>query len=68
MGSYLHVFLEENNEIEEVTEVSKPKFKVLQAFAHYSGDGQDYIKSKFKRVHECNCYKKGLNRAFHPAS
>lgn len=58
--SYLHVFPEGNNEIEDVIRVDKQKFKVIQAFAHYSGDEQGYIKSKFKRVHECNCYEKNL--------
>lgn len=58
--SYLHVFLDGNNEIENVTRTDDPKFKVIQAFAHYSGDQPDKIKSKFKRVHECRCYEKSL--------
>lgn len=58
--SYLHVFLEGSNEVEKVIRKEEPKFKVIQAFAHYSGEEHDKIKSKFKRVHECCCYEKSI--------
>ncbi|MDZ5712630.1 GNAT family N-acetyltransferase [Jeotgalibacillus haloalkalitolerans] len=58
--SYLHVFAEGKNEVKEVMKADDPKFKIIQAFAHYAGDQQDDIKAKFKRVHECNCYEKNL--------
>ncbi|WP_042221846.1 GNAT family N-acetyltransferase [Oceanobacillus manasiensis] len=60
VNSYLHVFFEGNNEIEKVIKTNESKFKVIQAFAHYSGDDSDHIKSEFKRVHECRCYQKSL--------
>lgn len=59
VSSYLHVILE-GKEVEDVITVEKPSFKVMQAFAHYSGDEKDNIKSKFNRVHECNCYIKNI--------
>ncbi|GAQ17595.1 GNAT family acetyltransferase [Oceanobacillus picturae] len=58
--SYLHVFFEGNNEIKKVIRSNESKFKVIQGFAHYSGDEFENIKSKFKRVHECRCYEKSL--------
>lgn len=59
--SYLHVYLDEDDEIEKVMNVNKTTdFQVIQAFAHYSGFNQENIKSKFDRVHECNCYVKNL--------
>lgn len=57
--SYLHVYLEGNSEIEKVMDIHKhSELQVIQAFAHYSGSEQASIKSKFNRVHECNCYVK----------
>src|SRR5690625_2498244 len=59
--SYLHVYLEGNKEVkEEIRTKEMPGFQVIQAFAHYSGPQQEYVKSKFNRVHECNCYMKNL--------
>lgn len=58
--SYLHVFFEGNNEAEKVIRSHEPQYKVIQGFAHYSGDESENIKSKFKRVHECRCYEKSL--------
>src|SRR5690625_268498 len=59
--SYLHVYLEGGNELEKVTRPNnESEFQIIQAFAHYSGSEQEYVKSKFNRVHECNCYEKNL--------
>jgi|SRR5690625_519011 len=59
--SYLHVYLEGDNEIEKVTKANnESELQVIQAFAHYSGSKQEYVKSTFNRVHECNCYEKKL--------
>ena len=59
--SYLQVYFEGNEEVDGTITVGIPKLKVIQAFAHYIGDEQEYIKSKFKRVHECICFVKKLN-------
>ena len=59
--SYLHVYLEGENELEKVLgENAETEFRVIQAFAHYSGPNQEEVKSRFNRVHECNCYEKNL--------
>lgn len=59
--TYLHVYLEGDNEIKTVTRANnESELQVIQAFAHYSGAEKEYIKSKFNRVHECNCYEKKL--------
>lgn len=59
--TYLHVYLEEDNEIKTVTRANnESELQVIQAFAHYSGAEKEHIKSKFNRVHECNCYEKKL--------
>ncbi|MGP4071073.1 GNAT family N-acetyltransferase [Piscibacillus sp. B03] len=61
VSSYYHVFIGGSQEAEAATTAKIPNFKLLQGFAHYSGDQVDDIKSKFKRVHECRCYEKELN-------
>jgi len=59
--SYLHVYLEGDNEVEKVMRINNQSgLQVIQAFAHYSGSKQEHIKSTFNRIHECNCYKKSL--------
>lgn len=61
VDSYLHVYLEGNNEIDKVLNINdQSEFQVVHAFAHYSGSKQEHVKSKFDRVHECNCYLKIL--------
>ncbi|WP_010095195.1 GNAT family N-acetyltransferase [Ornithinibacillus scapharcae] len=57
--SYLHLFLE-GKEVEDVVRVDSPNLKVVQAFVHYSGDEKDKVRTKYNRVHECNCYEKNL--------
>lgn len=59
--SYLHVYLEGDNEIKKVIRANNDQeFQVIQAFAHYSGTEEKYVRSKFNRVHECNCYEKNF--------
>lgn len=59
--SYLHVYLEGNNEIEKAMKVNnKSEFQVVQAFVHYAGSEQERVKSTFNRVYECNGYGKNL--------
>lgn len=59
--SYFHVYLQGDNELERVMRVdNKSEFRIMQAFAHYSGSEHEYVKSKFNRVHECNCYVKNI--------
>ncbi|MFD2211650.1 GNAT family N-acetyltransferase [Virgibacillus halophilus] len=59
--SYLQVFMAGDKEINKAIKVNDPQLKVIQAFAHYSGeDKEEGVKSNFERVHECNCYEKNL--------
>lgn len=59
--SYLHVYLEGANEVEKIMGTNhESEFQIIQAFAHYSGSEREYVKGKFNRVHECNCYEKKL--------
>ena len=57
--SYLHVFLE-GEEVKDVVKKVDPYFNVGQAFAHYTGNEKEHVKTKFDRVHECFCYEKIL--------
>lgn len=53
---YLHVY----GEYKECNEIGNPKIEGLllcNFFAHYIGKNEDEIRSKFKRVHECNLYE-----------
>lgn len=61
VSSYLQVFLDGEKEIKEVMKVADQDFQVMQAFAHYTGDQKDDVKTRFNRVHECNCYEKVLD-------
>lgn len=59
VDSYLHVYLE-NDEVNESLRSEVARLKPIHAFAHYVGEEKEFVKSKFKRVHECVCYEKML--------
>ncbi|EQB36326.1 hypothetical protein M948_14940 [Virgibacillus sp. CM-4] len=58
--SYLHVYLDQKEELKSVLKSEVPKLYPVQAFAHYLGEDRECVKSKFKRVHECICFVKKL--------
>ncbi|UII57889.1 GNAT family N-acetyltransferase [Cytobacillus spongiae] len=58
--SYLHVFID-GEELSGVMKSDIPHLHPVGAFAHYVGEDNDAIKKKFKRTHECFCYKKKIN-------
>ncbi|MDZ5472400.1 N-acetyltransferase [Bacillus sp. 31A1R] len=58
--SYVHVFIDDGEELKGVLKTEIPKLYPVQAFAHYVGDDKDGMKQKFKRVHECFCFEKQL--------
>ncbi|WP_342540569.1 N-acetyltransferase [Heyndrickxia sp. FSL K6-6286] len=60
VDSYLHVFMDGEQELKGYVQSSFPKLYPVQAFAHYLGEEKEEIKKKFKRVHECVCYEKML--------
>ncbi|HZB97363.1 MAG TPA: GNAT family N-acetyltransferase [Candidatus Sulfotelmatobacter sp.] len=55
--SYLHVYLQGKTEIEGCLHSSIPDLKPVQAFAHYQGKNPDAIRTRFERVHDCNCFR-----------
>jgi ribosomal protein S18 acetylase RimI-like enzyme len=57
--SYLQVFID-GEELSGVIKSGIPKLYPVHTFAHYIGEKQNEIKKKFKRTHECYCYKKRL--------
>lgn len=59
--SYLQVFMDGEEELEDVLKSEVPNLYPVQTFAHYVGEDGEMIKSKFKRVHECICFEKRLN-------
>ncbi|RFB18846.1 N-acetyltransferase [Bacillus sp. HNG] len=56
VDSYLHVYLEGNEELQS----NIPDLIPMHTFAHYVGKNHQMIKGKFSRVHECVCYEKTL--------
>lgn len=60
--SYLHVYLEGRDEMKDALKSEVPGFYPVHAFAHYVGEDMDVIRKRFKRVHECICYEKILNK------
>ncbi|WP_456278916.1 GNAT family N-acetyltransferase [Bacillus sp. AK128] len=60
VDSYLHVYIDGEEEFKGTLQSEFPKFYPVHAFAHYVGDDRDAMKKKFKRVHECFCYEKQL--------
>lgn len=60
VDSYLQVFIDGGDELNEIINCEIPKLYPVQAFAHYVGEDKETIKEKFKRVHDCYCYEKKL--------
>lgn len=50
----------EGEEVQDVVKKVESYFNVGQAFAHYTGDEKENVKTKFDRVHECFCYEKDI--------
>lgn len=55
--SYLHVFLRGSQEIINLTS-NLPGFQPVQAWAHYTGEDEEMIRSAFQRVHRCTGFIK----------
>ncbi|WP_042148864.1 GNAT family N-acetyltransferase [Paucisalibacillus sp. EB02] len=60
VDSYLHVYMEGNEELESRIKSKDPKLLPIQTFAHYVGENKEKMKQKFKRVHDCVCFEKAL--------
>lgn len=55
--NYLHVHVEGKAEIQGAIQSSIPGLIPQAVFAHYVGADGDSIRSRFDRVHDCNCYR-----------
>jgi ribosomal protein S18 acetylase RimI-like enzyme len=55
--SYLHVYLEGREEVEQALQSSLPGLKPVHVFAHYTGTDGDSIRARFDRVHDCTCFR-----------
>lgn len=58
--SYLHVYLDSGDGLNEHIRSEMTNLVPVHVFAHYVGEDKEYINGKFKRVHECSCYEKIL--------
>jgi hypothetical protein len=56
--SYLHVFMNGNEELKGALITNMEDFYPVQAFAHYTGKEKEQIRKRFGRVHECFCFDK----------
>ncbi|MFT8316799.1 MAG: GNAT family N-acetyltransferase [Sporolactobacillus sp.] len=59
VSHYLHVFME-GDEMQNIVCKTTEGIKLISCFAHYKGKNEDQIKKKFRRVHECRCYRKNI--------
>ena len=55
--SYLHVYLQGRDEIDGAIASLIPDLRPAQVFAHYVGSEVEAIRSRFDRVHDCNCFR-----------
>jgi ribosomal protein S18 acetylase RimI-like enzyme len=56
--SYLHIFMDSEEELKGNIRSAKENLFPVLAFAHYIGDDHDEMKKRFKRVHECSMYER----------
>lgn len=55
--SYVHVYLQGSDEIRGAIGSSVAGLTPAHVFAHYVGDEVEAIRTRFNRVHDCNCYR-----------
>ena len=58
--SYLHVFLESDEEINRAGFTMKHGLRPMSIFAHYSGTDGEQVRNAYNRVHECTGYTKQI--------
>ena len=59
IDGYLHVYLERDEGLKEL-DGSLGDLRLVKAFAHYTGDRPDEIRSQYRRVHDDVLYEKQL--------
>jgi len=55
--SYLHVYLQGKEEVQQAIQSSMPQLNPVQVFAHYAGADREAMRAQFDRVHDCNCFR-----------
>ncbi len=55
--SYLHVYVQGRAEVEAAVQSSIPDLKPVQILAHYAGNERESVRTRFERVHDCNCFR-----------
>lgn len=59
VDSYLHVYLTRDEAAREL-DVERADMTIRQAFAQYTGDAEESVRSSFDRVHECQLFERQL--------
>ena len=59
IDGYLHVYLERDEGLKGL-DGATGKLRLVKAFAHYTGDRPDEIRSRYRRVHDDVLYEKQL--------
>jgi len=55
--SYLHVYLQGKDEVQQGIQSSMPQLTPVQVFAHYAGADREAMRARFERVHDCTCFR-----------
>ncbi len=58
VSSYLHVYLQGKDEVQQAIQSSLPQLTPVQVFAHYAGADRDAMRARFERVHDCTCFRR----------
>lgn len=58
--SYLHVYIDGSNESQGALKSEIPRLVPCYTFAHYVGTDKDAIRQRFKRVHECQLFRRSV--------
>jgi RimJ/RimL family protein N-acetyltransferase len=61
VDTYLHVYLQDSQEVSTCVKSCISELRPLHVFAQYRGNDLEQIKLRFRRVHECNRYDLCLN-------
>lgn len=56
ISSYLHVYLQGKAEVQDAIHSSIERLMPVSVFAHYTGQDREAMRTRFERVHDCNCY------------
>lgn len=59
--SYLHVYAESREEVDQWLGETLSEDRPVSLFAHYIGENKDHIMKMYNRVYECNGYVKALD-------